>query len=220
MDKRFIAVGSTRGPKLDAVRAALKQFGHLLDSGVQFEVQGFDVESGVAHTPRSSAESMRGARQRAYAVVGKVAGQRKSNQYYVGLEGGLEVMNGCDAGKQPGFTPSRRVFLESWAFVSDGWRGHFGRSGAIELPEVLAYEVLDNGVDLAAAIDKFAGMAGVRDSQGAWGVLSSDLITRRDAFRVALVAAFAPFYNANLFRTDPAASEFCRDNKVEGSDRP
>ncbi|MEQ1474537.1 MAG: DUF84 family protein, partial [Candidatus Acidiferrum sp.] len=90
-------------------------------------------------------------------------------------------------------------------YVSDGSRGHFGRSGAIELPESLATEVLDHGVELAAAIDKFAGLAGVRDNQGAWGVLSGDLISRRGAFRLALIAAFAPFYNAALFRTAAAA---------------
>jgi non-canonical (house-cleaning) NTP pyrophosphatase len=75
-----------------------------------------------------------------------------------------------------------------------------------ELPPALAHEVLDKGVELAAAIDKFAGMAGIRDNQGAWGVLSNNLITRREAFRVALVAAFAPFYNAKLFRVARAAS--------------
>jgi non-canonical (house-cleaning) NTP pyrophosphatase len=65
---------------------------------------------------------------------------------------------------------------------------------------------LDKGVELATAIDKFAGMAGIRDNQGAWGVLSGNLITRREAFRIALVAAFAPFYNQNLFRVVRAAS--------------
>jgi non-canonical (house-cleaning) NTP pyrophosphatase len=74
------------------------------------------------------------------------------------------------------------------------------------LPPALAHEVLDDGVELADAIDKFAGVAGIRDNQGAWGVLSNNLITRREAFRVALVAAFAPFYNVNLFRIARAAS--------------
>lgn len=97
------------------------------------------------------------------------------------------------------------MFLESWAYVFDGSRGCFGRSGAIELPETLAHEVLDQGVELATAIDRFAGMAGVRDGQGAWGVLSRDLITRRDAFCVALLAGFAPFYNARLYRAARAA---------------
>jgi len=96
----------------------------------------------------------------------------------------------------------RRVLLESWAYVTDGARGHYGRSGGIELPEALAREVLENGTELAAAIDRFAGMVGIRDAQGAWGVLSGDLISRQEAFRVAVIAAFAPFYNARMYRAE------------------
>ncbi len=100
----------------------------------------------------------------------------------------------------------RRVFLESWAYVTDGVRGHYGRSGGIELPEALALEVLENGVELSLAIDKFAGAVGIRDAQGAWGVLSSNFITRQEAFRVAVIAAFAPFYNERMYRAAAAAS--------------
>jgi len=205
MTKSLIAVGSTRGPKLDAVHDALKLCADRLNPNGQFEVLGFAVDSGVGHTPLSSVESMRGARQRTAALKQMASAKSKVYQYFVGLEGGLEVLETRgDMDTDP--NDGRRVFLESWAYVSDGSRGHFGRSGGIELPPALAHEVLDNGVELAAAIDKFAGMAGIRDNQGAWGVLSSNLITRREAFRLALIAAFAPFYNANLFRTARAAS--------------
>jgi inosine/xanthosine triphosphatase len=205
MSKSLIAVGSTRGPKLDAVHDALKLCADHLDPNVQFEVLGFAVDSGVGHTPLSSAESMRGARQRTEALMQLTSGNGEVYQYFVGLEGGLEVMASHAGDTDSAETPGRRVFLESWAYVSDGWRGHFGRSGGIELPLALAHEVLDNGVELAAAIDKFAGLAGIRDNQGAWGLLSNNLITRREAFHVALVAAFAPFYNENLFYAARAA---------------
>jgi len=206
MSKSLIAVGSTRGPKLDAVHDALKLCADHLNPSAQFEVIGFAVDSGVGHTPLSSAESMRGARQRTEALISMASGTSEVYQYFVGLEGGLEVMGSDAEDTDPVENGGRRVFLESWAYVSDGSRGHFGRSGGIELPHALAHEVLDKGVELADAIDKFAGVAGIRDNQGAWGVLSGNLITRREAFRVALVAAFAPFYNVNLFRVARAAS--------------
>jgi non-canonical (house-cleaning) NTP pyrophosphatase len=44
-----------------------------------------------------------------------------------------------------------------------------------------------------------AGERDVRSRQGAWGVLSRDLLTRAQSFESALVAAFAPFYNARLY---------------------
>jgi inosine/xanthosine triphosphatase len=164
-----------------------------------------EVESGVSHTPASRDELMRGARQRAEALVELARQSGASWQYFIGLEGGLDVVHeGASTDevlrhaklRQDGH---RRVFLESWAYVCDGAHGHYGRSGGIELPEALAHEVLENGVELAVAIDRFAGAVGIRDAQGAWGVLSGNFITRQEAFRVAVIAAFAPFYNAKMY---------------------
>jgi inosine/xanthosine triphosphatase len=191
MGKILVAVGSTRRPKLGAVTEAVNAFGAALDPGAEFEVLGFDVESGVGHTPCSRGELMRGARQRVEALVRLGREKRETWRYFVGLEGGLDVVQEDGA---------RRVFLESWAYVSDGIGGHYGRSGGVEVPSALAHEVLENGVELSVAIDRFAGAVDIRDAQGAWGVLSANLITRQEAFRVAVVAAFAPFYNAKMYR--------------------
>lgn len=186
-----IAVGSTRKPKLGAVQEALASFAEFLAPEKQIEVVGVEVESGVSHTPVSREELMQGARQRGEAVANLAAKNHKPWNYFVGLEGGLDVIseNG-----------SRRVFLESWAYVSNGARGFFGRSGSIEVAEAIVEEVVDRGVELSVAIDRFAGEAGIRDAQGAWGVLSGNLISRQDSFRIAVIAAFAPFYNAKMYR--------------------
>ena len=206
MNKIILAVGSKRGPKLNAVSEALVTFSAAMAKDTEFEVIGIEVESGVGHTPASREELMRGARQRAEALVHLARTNGSAWNYLIGLEGGLDVLHeGASpdemlrhsALKQNG---RRRVFLESWAYVSDGASGHYGRSGGIELPEALAHEVLENGIELSIAIDKFAGAVGIRDAQGAWGVLSNNFITRQEAFRVAVVAAFAPFYNRKMYR--------------------
>lgn len=196
MEKILVAVGSTRRPKLSAVTQAISAFAPLLSPGAEFAVLGFEVESGVNHTPCNRAELMRGARQRAEALIHLAREQREAWRYFVGLEGGLDVV------PEDG---TRRVFLESWAYVTDGVQGHYGRSGGVEIPAALAHEVVDNGVELSVAIDRFAGAVGIRDAQGAWGVLSGNLISRQEAFRVAVVAAFAPFYNAKMYRTAAVA---------------
>ncbi len=191
MSKIYVAVGSKRGPKLNAVREALLLFGEKIEAGADFEVVGQEVESGVGHTPVCGAEIRSGARHRAEALCSKALEDGQPWRYFVGLEGGLDVIaEGAN----------RRVFLENWAYVADrAGRGAFGQSGAIEMPEALAACVLDDGVELAQAIDAFAGGHGIRDAQGAWGVLTGNLITRQEAFRVAVINAFAPFFNCGLY---------------------
>ena len=78
-------------------------------------------------------------------------------------------------------------------------RGFYGRSGAILLPEPVAAAVLDRGVELSHAVEAYAGVRGVRDAQGAWGVLTKNLIDRQESFRVASINAFAPFFNPELY---------------------
>ena len=140
---------------------------------------------------------MRGARQRAESLQKIAKQEAKSWNYFVGLEGGLDSVTGND---------DRRVFLESWAYVSDGRHGHFGCSGSVEVPEALVEAVLVRGKELSVAVDELAGTEGVRDAQGAWGVLTRNHITRQESFRRAVVAAFAPFYNRKLYRASTAAS--------------
>jgi inosine/xanthosine triphosphatase len=195
---RRIVVGSTRRPKLGAAKEAATAIAPLLGEGVALEVVGYEVESGVNHTPLSREELMRGARQRADAVREMLLAQGALADFFVGLEGGLNIAqeNGV-----------RRVFLESWAYVSDRSSGHFGCSGSIELPEALAEEVLSRGTELSVAIDRFAGAMGIRDGEGAWGVLSRNLISRQESFRLAVIAAFAPFYNERMYAASIAAGK-------------
>jgi inosine/xanthosine triphosphatase len=193
-----IAAGSTRRPKLHAVQEAADLFRCYFSPDTTIEVHGYEVESGVSHTPLSREELMQGARQRAETLMARLAAIGDAANFYVGMEGGLDVVE--EQGR-------RRVFLESWAYVTDKERGHFGCSGSIEIPEALAEEVVIRGTELSTAIDEFSGQAGIRDAQGAWGVLSGNLISRQESFRVAVVAAFAPFYNHRLYQAARSAAK-------------
>jgi len=165
---------------------------------MMMEVAGYEVESGVSHTPVSGEELMRGARQRAEALQAKLRIESIPADFYVGLEGGLDVVHE---------NATRHVFLESWAYAIGGQHGHFGCSGSIELPDALADEVLRRGTELGLAIDQYAGAGGIRDGDGVWGILSRGLISRRDSFRLAVIAAFAPFYNEKIYRVASAAAQ-------------
>ncbi|MBI3405842.1 MAG: DUF84 family protein [Acidobacteria bacterium] len=209
----YIAVGTLRRPKLNAVWEAVSVFGPQLDTDARFEVVGVEVESGVGHTPLTRDETMTGARQRAETLVRLAQEKNEPWEYFVGLEGGLDVVGadlrvrpaelkeGAHIGAPLRVSNSRLVFLENWAYVCDrNGRNAFGRSGAILIPEALAVKVVDEGIEMSYAIDEYAGGRGIRDAQGAWGVFTRNTITRQDAFRTAVLNAFAPFYNPAIYQ--------------------
>lgn len=197
MRKVIVAVGSVRQPKLNAVWEALTIFGPILDPNAPFEVVGEAVGSGVRHTPLSREEIMAGARHRAEALARRAKQGTLPWNYFVGLEGGVEV---CER------EGARLVFLENWAYVADtSGKGAYGQSGGILLPAELAGRVVEEGHELGVVIDSFAGGKAIRDAQGAWGVLTGNLITRQDAFRTAVINAFAPFYNPGVYSSSRAA---------------
>ena len=196
----YIVVGSLRAPKLDAVREAVAAVGTLLHPAAMFEVVGVEVPSGVGHTPASRAESMMGAHNRAEALFKLGRERNEPWSYFVGLEGGLDVVSENGDFAVTARRKRRIVFLESWAYVLDtAGVGAFGRSGGIEMPDALAAEVLEGGIELSAAVDAMTGEQGIRDAQGAWGILTKNKMTRQDAFRTAVVAAFARFFNTAVY---------------------
>ena len=116
--------------------------------------------------------------------------EAKPADFYVGLEGGFHSIT---------FDGERRTFLHGWAYASDGARGYFGHAPAVTVPASVVARVEQTGRELGEVIDEVAGEHDVRSRQGAWGVLSRGLFTRAASFETALVAAFAPFYNARLY---------------------
>src|SRR5258707_15419291 len=98
MKKITIAVGSMRGPKLNAVTEALGSFSAALAHDAEFEVVGVEVESGVSHNPASRDELMRGARQLADALLKMASRDGALWHYFVVLAYGLEAVH---SGAQP-----------------------------------------------------------------------------------------------------------------------
>ena len=150
-----------------------------------------EVESGAPRMPLTDMQLMRGASGRAGAVRELLASEGARADFFVGLEGGFHSIT---------FEGRRHTFLHGWAYVSDGARGFFGQAPAVTVPEAVVARVERTGRELGEVMDEFAGGHDVRSRQGAWGVLSAGLLTRAASFEAALVAAFAPFYNARAYR--------------------
>jgi len=190
-----VAVGSLRGPKLEAVRRALARLGGIAPELAVAEVEGYDVGSVAPEMPLSLDVLLAGSRARAHRALELARGCGRPARLGVGLEGGLEVRS--DGGE-------RRAFLMSWAYASDGRYGSHGCGGAVELPRALIEAVVDRGIELGPAIDAFAGERDVRSRQGAWGVLTRETVDRATSFETALLGALAPFYNPVAWAEPPA----------------
>lgn len=180
----LIITASTRSPKINGVKRAVERLAPIIGqeySLIRFE--SAEAVSGVSNMPLSLKETITGAKNRAMNAF------RKSDNETVislGVEGGLFEMDG-------------KVFLQSWSCAFNGTIFHFGSSGAIELPKQLSDDVMLNGVELSAAIDKFSQQADVRSKQGTYGILTDDLVTREDSFETSSLFALLPFFNKKSY---------------------
>jgi inosine/xanthosine triphosphatase len=162
-----------------------------IDSGwSNSEIIPLAVETDSPAMPLTDEELMMGAKSRAEAVQNLLHREDKTAHLYVGLEGGFHTID---------LENQKYTFLRGWAYVTDGSRGNFGASPSISVPDSIVKRVAEENRELGEVIDEFAGESDVRSRQGAWGVFSRDLLTRSASFESALIAAFAPFYNAKLY---------------------
>ena len=189
-----IALGSDRAAKIMALRASIARVAEVDSGWRDANVVARSVKTDAPAMPLNDWELMSGARQRALAVREILVEQRLDADLYVGLEGGFHSIS---------VEGEWHTFLRGWAFVTNGERGSFGMSPSIGVPEAIVKNVIEGKQELGIVIDEYAGIRDVRSKQGAWGVLSRDLLTRSMSFEAALIAAFAPFYNPALYTTIP-----------------
>jgi len=187
---KTIALGSDRASKIMAVRASIARVAAVDSSWAEARVLARAVETTAPAMPLNDWELMQGARERALAVRDQLRAQRLDADIYVGLEGGFHSIS---------IEGEWHTFLRGWAYATDGKTGTFGGTPSISVPAILAKKVIEGRRELGLVIDEVAGIQDVRSRQGAWGILSRELVTRSMSFEVALIAAFAPFYNKEIY---------------------
>jgi len=179
VDAARIVVGSTNPVKIAAVRAVIERVGS------RAEVAGIGVASGVSDQPVGDGETIRGATQRARAVLAA-----SDADFGVGLEGGIVeddgIMRTC-----------------AWAAVvaRDGRVGT-GGSLAMPLPSRVAALVRE-GVELGHAMDRVTGSHDTKRGAGAVGILTAGLVDRQRAYEALVAYALAPFLTPELYDEAP-----------------
>lgn len=187
---KIIALGSDRASKIMAVRGAMARIATIDSSWGDAKLVARQVRVSISAMPLTDWELMQGAKERALGVRDLVRQQRLEADLYLGLEGGFHSIS---------LEGEWHTFLRGWVYATNGRRGSFGATPSISVPEEIKNRVIQGKRELGLVIDEFAGARDVRSRQGAWGVLSKDLVTRSLSFELALIAACAPFYNQELY---------------------
>lgn len=190
MPVKTIALGSDRAAKIMAVRAAVARIATIDASWADANVVARRVEVSVPAMPLTDWQLMQGARERAFGARDALLNRKLDADIYVGLEGGFHSIS---------IEGEWHTFLRGWAYATDGERGMFGGAPSISVPPDIVKNVVEGRRELGVVIDEVTGGRDIRSKQGAWGVLSKDLVTRSMSFELALVAALAPFYNSKLY---------------------
>ena len=190
MAVKTIALGSDRAAKIMAVRASVARVAAIDPDWANVNVVARRVETSAPAMPLTDWQLMEGARERALAVRDSLHSRRLEADIYVGLEGGFHSIS---------IGGEWHTFLRGWAYATNGERSAFGAAPSISVPAEIVKSVVQGRRELGNVMDEITGARDVRSKQGAWGVLSRDLVTRSMSFELALIAAFAPFYNPKFY---------------------
>ena len=174
---KTIIVASTNPVKLNA---AVQGFSAMFP---EEEFRAFPAKAvpAISVQPMSDAETLQGAGERA----GMVRDQYPEADYWVGIEGGAEEMNG-------------QIGVFAWVVVLDRERQSKGRSGEFFLPEKVAALVRE-GVELGEADDRVFGRSNSKQQNGAVGLLTGDAVDRAGLYVPAVIFALIPFKNPELY---------------------
>ena len=169
-----VIVASENPVKIGAASEAFT----TLFPGASIDVSGIRVDSGVGDQPDSDAKTREGARARALRANDAVP----DADFWVGLEGGVEVFDG-------------QLMAFAWMAVK-GRRGDVSeaRSTTLPLPPAVK-ELVDAGMELGEANDRVFSTVNSKRGGGAYGLLTHGRYTRESIYAQTLIIALTPFVN-------------------------
>jgi inosine/xanthosine triphosphatase len=162
------------------IAAALEGFQQMFP-GEHFETKSIRTSVSVSLQPMSDEETLRGAEERAK----NARLQEPDLDYWVGIEGGCA-----------NWPIGMGAF--AWVVVIDTQRSGRGRSGEFFLPEKVAV-LVRAGVELGEADDRVFSRNNSKQGNGAIGLLTNDVIDRKNLYIPAVVFALIPFKNPGLY---------------------
>jgi inosine/xanthosine triphosphatase len=172
-----VAIGTKNPAKIAAVEQAFKKVWPDRD----FDFIGVEVVSGISDQPMTDEESIKGAMNRAKAAL-----EKEQADFSVGLEGGLQKIG-------------NQWFDCGWIVIKDR-EGHLGVGSSIKMevpPKMMKY--IHEGVELGKVVDIVFHVKNAKHSNGHFGLMTANAITRVEGYRDGVIAALAPFINPDIF---------------------
>lgn len=148
----------------------------------EFEVTGVAVPSNVSDQPMTEQETLLGATNRATNAKNFAP----DADYWVGIEGGLEKI------------PEGMEAFAWMVIISKNGKTGRGRTGSFFLPDKVV-ELINQGKELGEADDIVFNKNNSKQSTGAIGILTGDVISRTSYYEPAIIFALIPFKNENLY---------------------
>ncbi len=173
-----VCIVSKNPVKVDAVKIA---FMKMMPSE-SFNFFGLSAASDVKDQPNSDSETKEGALNR----LTNAKQLYSDYDYYVAIEGGIEKQ---ESGYYDCF---------AWVGIYHDDKMNFSRSGTFTLPKKVG-DLLDTGTELGDADDLVFGRTNSKQSEGAIGILTHDVITRTSYYSETVCFALIPFINIDLY---------------------
>lgn len=166
-----IVVASKNPVKVQAVKDAFK----ARFPGAALILEAVSVESGVGDQPMSDQET----RQGAYNRVSHSRQAVPDADFWVGLEGGLEIIDD-------------EMMASAWMVIesADGKTGE-ARTPTLPLPPEVQ-QLVHSGLELGEANDRVFSTLNSKQGGGAFGLLTDGLYTRGGVYTQSLILALIP----------------------------
>ncbi len=173
----FIAIWSLRKPKVEAAKSTIQNCQYFQWQTIEYKSQ--KTSSDVSDMPLSIEEIMLWAKNR----VKNLRIEIDNADFYVWLEWWTSKIGD-------------RYFLFWTTYIENqDWKGHYGFSPMMEIPENITEELYTYRKDLWDVIEEMSDKNNVKSNNGTLWELSDDMIKRAESFTVATQAAIAPFFN-------------------------
>lgn len=146
------------------------------------QIEEINVLSGVSDQPMTEVETLQGAKKR----VENAVMENSSADYWVGIEGGVEIKN-------------NEMECFAWVYIrgKDGKSGK-GRTGTFFLPQRIV-ELVKQGKELGEADDIVFKQTNSKQNMGTVGILTKNVIDRTEYYKPAVIMALIPFINKDIY---------------------